>query len=68
MVIIIRLNIIFVILKLLYFLITPNPIYIQTVNKIINYLLNIRILRFKFGVTDKLEIVIDASFTDNINN
>ena len=35
------------------------------VNKIINYLLNIYILKFKFGEKDKLKIVTDTSFTDN---
>ena len=38
------------------------------VNKIINYLLSIDTLRFKFGGGDKLEIIIDASFADYINN
>ena len=68
MVIITRLDIIFVILKLLYFLINPSPIYIQAVNKIINYLLSTCTLRLKFGGGDKLEIITDASFTDNISN
>ena len=58
----IRLNIIFVILKLLYFLINPSLIYMQMVNKVIHYLLNIRILRFKFGEKNKLEIITDTSF------
>ena len=40
----------------------------QTVNKIINYLLGIRTLRFKFGGGNKLEIIINASFTDNISD
>ena len=68
MVIIICLDIIFAILKLLYFLTNLSLIYIQTVNKVINYLLSTRILRLKFGGGDKLKIVTDASFTDNINN
>ena len=68
MAIIIRPNIIFVILKLLYFLINPNPIYMQMVNKVINYLLGTRILRLKFRGGDKLKIITNASFTDNINN
>ena len=68
MAIIIYLNIIFTILKLLYFLTNPNPIYVQTVNKIINYLLGIRILGFKFEGGDKLKIITNASFTDNISN
>ena len=33
-----------------------------------NYLLGIRILEFKCGGGDELEIIINASFTDNINN
>ena len=66
MVIIIRLNIVFVILKLLNFLTNPSPIYIQAVNKVINYLLSIYILGFKFGRGDKSEIIINASFTDDI--
>ena len=37
-------------------------------NEIINYLLSIRILRLKFGEEDKLEIVMDTSFTDDIND
>ena len=68
MAIITRLNIIFVILKLLHFLTNPNPIHMQAVNKVINYLLSICILRLKFGGGDKLKIVINASFADNINN
>ena len=68
MVIIIRLNIIFAILKLLHFLTNLSPIYIEMVNKVINYLLSIRILGFKFGGGDKLEIVTDAFFTDNISD
>ena len=40
----------------------------QVVNKVINYLLGIYILGFKFGGGDKLEIVTDASFVDNIND
>ena len=68
MAIIIRPNITCAILKLLHFLTNPNPIYIQMVNKIINYLLGIRILKLKFGGGDKLKIVTDTSFTDNINN
>ena len=38
------------------------------VNKVVNYLLRIRILKFKFGGGDKLEIVTDASFINNTNN
>ena len=38
------------------------------VNKVINYLLNTRILKFKFGGGDKLKIITDTSFTNNINN
>ena len=38
------------------------------VNEIINYLLSTRILKFKFGGGDKLEIAINASFANNINN
>ena len=33
-----------------------------------NYLLSIYILRFKFGGGDKLEIITNTFFTDNINN
>ena len=61
-------NIVFAILKLLHFLINPNPTYIQTVNKIINYLLSIRTLKLKFGGGDKLKIITDASFANDINN
>ena len=68
MVIITYLNIIFVILKLLYFLTNLNPIHIQMVNKVINYLLGTRILKLKFGGGDKLKIIINASFTDNISD
>ena len=38
------------------------------VNKMINYLLSICILRFKFGAGDKLAIITDASFTDDISD
>ena len=38
------------------------------VNKVINYLLGIRTLKFKFGEGDKLKIVTDIFFMDNINN
>ena len=68
MAIITRLNIIFAILKLLRFLINPGPIYMQIVNKIINYLWSTRTLRLKFGERDKLKIVMDTSFVNNINN
>ena len=61
---IIRLNIIFAILKLLHFLANLSPTYIQTVNKIIHYLLDIYTLGFKFRGGDKLKIIIDASFTE----
>ena len=68
MAIITRLDITFAILKLLHFLTNPSPIYIQAVNKIINYLLSIYILGFKFGGGDKLEIITNASFADNISD
>ena len=68
MAIITRPIIIFAILKLLYFLTNPSPIYMQAINKVINYLLSIRILRFKFKGENKLEIVTDTSFTNNIND
>ena len=38
------------------------------VNKVINYLLGILILRFKFGGGDKLKIIMDTSFADNISD
>ena len=38
------------------------------VNKVINYLLSTCILKFKFGGRDKLKIVMDISFINNINN
>ena len=38
------------------------------VNKVINYLLSICILGFTFGGGNKLEIIIDVSFTDNISD
>ena len=68
MVIITCLNIIFAILKLSRFLINPSPIYIQMVNKIINYRLGIRVLGYKFGGGNKLKIVTDTSFANNISN
>ena len=68
MAIIIRPNIAFAILKLSRFLTNPSPTYAQAVNKVINYLLGTRILRFKFGGKDELKIVTDTSFTDNISN
>ena len=68
MAIIICPDIVFAILKLLRFLTNPNPIYVQAVNKVISYLLGICILGFKFGGGDKLEIVMDASFVDDISD
>ena len=68
MAIITCLNIIFAILKLSHFLTNPSPIYMQIVNKVINYLLSIYILRFKFGGGDKLKIITDAFFINDINN
>ena len=68
MAIITRLNIIFAILKLLRFFTNPSPIYVQMVNKVINYLLSTRTLKLKFGGGDKLKIITDASFTDNISD
>ena len=40
----------------------------QVVNKVINYLLGTYILGFKFGGEDKLEIIMDASFIDDISD
>ena len=68
MAIITRLNIIFAILKILRFFTNSNPIYIQTVNNIINYLLDTYTLKFKFGGGNKLEIITNDSLADNINN
>ena len=68
MAIITRPNIIFAILKLLHFFTNPSPMYIQIINKIINYLLGIYTLKLKFGGGDKLKIVTDTFFTDNICN
>ena len=68
MVIITRLNIIFAILKLSCFFINPSLIHMQMVNKVINYLLSTRILGLKFGGGDKLKIVTDISFTNDISD
>ena len=68
MAIIIRLNIVFAILRLLHFFINSSPIYMQTVNKVINYLLGICTLKLKFEGGDKLKIVINTSFTNNISD
>ena len=68
MAIITRLNIIFIILKLLRFFTNPSPTYMQAVNKVINYLLGTCTLGFKFGGGDKLKIVTDASFADDISD
>ena len=38
------------------------------VNKVINYLLGIRILKFKFEGGDKLKIIINVSFINDISN
>ena len=38
------------------------------VNKVINYLLNINILKFEFRGGDKLKIIINIFFINNINN
>ena len=61
-------NIIFTILKLSHFLTNPSPTYVQVVNKVINYLLSTRTLGLKFKGRDKLEIVTNTSFTDNISD
>ena len=37
-------------------------------NKIINYLLSTCILKYKLGGGNKLEIITDTFFTNNINN
>ena len=66
--IITRLNITFAILKLSHFLTNPSPIYMQAVNRVINYLLSTRTLGFKFGGGDELEIITDASFADDISD
>ena len=68
MAIITRLDIIFAILKLSRFFTNPSPIYMQAVNKVINYLLGICILGFKFGGGDKLEIATDTSFANDTND
>ena len=38
------------------------------VNKVINYLLSIRTLKFKFKGGDKLKIIINTSFINDTNN
>ena len=68
MVIITRLDITFAILKLMRFFINPSPIYIKAVNRVINYLLNTWILRFKFGGGNKLKIILNILFIDNLIN
>ena len=67
-VIIICPDIVFAILKLLRFFTNPSPIYVQAVNKVISYLLSTYILGFKFGGGNKLEIITDISFVDNISD
>ena len=46
----------------------PSPIYMQIVNKIINYLLSTRTLKLKFGGGNKLEIITDTSFADDTSD
>ena len=40
----------------------------QAVNKVINYLLGTCILKFKFGGGDKLKIITDVSFANDISD
>ena len=65
MVVIIRPDVAFAVSRLARFLINPGPLYYKVADKVINYLIDIKNLALHFGGFDNLEVVNNASFTDN---
>ena len=55
----------FTVLRLVRFLINPGPLYYKVVNKVINYLVNIKDLTLYFGGSNNLEVVNNTLFTNN---
>ena len=55
----------FAVSRLARFLINPGPLYHKVIDKVINYLINIKDLALYFGGFNDLEVVNDALFADN---
>ena len=65
MAVITRPYIAFAVLRLARLLINPRLLYYKVVNKVINYLVNIKDLTLYFRGFNDLEVVSDALFADN---
>ena len=55
----------FAVARLIRFLINTGPLHHKTINKGINYLINIKDLTLHFGGFNNLEMVNNTLFTDN---
>ena len=55
----------FAVSRLARFLINPGLLHYKVVNKVINYLVNIKNLTLYFGGFNNLEVVSNALFADN---
>ena len=60
-----RPDVAFAVLRLVRFLINPDPLHYKVANKVINYLISIKDLALYFGGFDDVEVVSDALFADN---
>ena len=58
----------FTVLKLARFLINPGPLHHKIINKVINYLINIKDLALYFGDFNNLEIINNTLFANNTLN
>ena len=68
MAVITRPDMAFTVSRLARFLINPGPLYHKVINKVINYLTNIKNLTLYFGGFNNLEVVSNALFVDNTLN
>ena len=65
MAVITRPNMAFAVSRLVRFLINPGPLYYKVINKVINYLMNIKNLALYFGGFNNLKVVNNTLFADN---
>ena len=65
MAVITRPDIAFTVLRLVRFLINPDPLHYKVANKVINYLVSIKDLALYFGGFNNLEVVSNALFANN---
>ena len=56
---------VFVMLRLVRFLINPGPLYHKVTNKVINYLVSIKDLTLYVGGFNNLEVVNNTLFVNN---